>query len=326
MTAIIEAHGLTKRFGNVDALSGIDLTAESGRVHALLGPNGAGKTTFVRAIATLITPDAGTLRVAGIDARREPDRVREIISLAGQFAAVEPAMTGAENVAMVARLRGFSRTQARAASLQLLDQLGLSEDAHRLARTYSGGMRRRLDLAASLAGNPRLLLLDEPTTGLDPRSRMELWESIRQLVDRGTDVLLTTQYLDEADHLADEITIIEHGRVIATGTPRELKTRAGSDVVEVHVRDARDLERLSRALFELGRERPTVARELRRLSLAVDAGTDRLRDAVRIVDELGVAIDDIGVRRPTLDEVFLALTGATATDAVSGQPEPASAA
>jgi len=211
VTPILEARGLTKRFGRTQALAGLDLVANPGRVVALLGPNGAGKTTFVRAVATLLRPDAGTLHVAGIDVQRQPARVRQVIGLAGQFAAVEQAMTGRENLEMVGRLFGLNHKRARAAATAVLDQLQLIPDADRLVRTYSGGMRRRLDLGASLVGAPRLLLLDEPTAGLDPGSRVQLWDAIRQLVAAGTDVLLTTQYLDEADRLAADIVIIDHG-------------------------------------------------------------------------------------------------------------------
>src|SRR5689334_4074113 len=225
MTATIEARGLKKTFGKTRALDGLDLTAEPGQVVAVLGPNGAGKTTFVRIVATLVAPDEGTLRVAGHDVRRDPAAVRRAIGLAGQFAAVEAAMTGRENLEMVARLFGCSRRSARANASAVLDQLDLVDAADRLVRTYSGGMRRRLDLGASLVGAPRLLLLDEPTTGLDPRSRIELWEAIRTLVDAGTDVLLTTQYLEEADQLASEIVIVDHGRVVAAGPPAQLKRR-----------------------------------------------------------------------------------------------------
>ena len=309
MTAIVEAQGLTKRFGKVHALDGLDLVAESGNVVALLGPNGAGKTTFVRTIATLLRPDAGVLRVAGIDAARHPQQVRRIIGLAGQFAAVEEAMTGRENLEMVARLFGHDRRTAKANSAAVLDQLGLADAADRLVRTYSGGMRRRLDLGASLVGRPRLLLLDEPTTGLDPRSRLELWDAIRDLVAQGTDVLLTTQYLDEADHLAQQIVIVDHGRVIAEGSPGELKAQAGRDVIELHAVQVADLPRLATALAAIGCDEPRVDEPTRRVTVAVDGGRAVIHEAVRAVDQLGLEIDDIGLRRPTLDEVFLTLTG-----------------
>ena len=248
MTAMIEARGLTKRYGKTVALDGLDLTAEAGQVVAVLGPNGAGKTTFVRTVATLLRPDAGTLLVAGHDARKQPAVVRRAIGLAGQFAAIEPAMTGRENLEMVARLFGQSRRAARASAGAVLEQLGLVEDGDRLARTYSGGMRRRLDLGASLVGAPRLLLLDEPTTGLDPRSRIELWDAIRELVDAGTDVLLTTQYLDEADHLASQVVIIDRGTSVATGSPAELKRQIGGSIVELHARRDADLPKVAETL------------------------------------------------------------------------------
>jgi ABC-2 type transport system ATP-binding protein len=308
MPPILEAHGLTKRFRRTQALAGMDLIAESGRVVALLGPNGAGKTTFVRAVATLVRPDAGQLWVAGIDARRDPARVRRVIGLAGQSAAVEEAMTGRENLEMVGRLFGLGRPEARVAATSVLAHLDLTDDAGRLVRTYSGGMRRRLDLGASLVGSPRLLLLDEPTTGLDPRSRIQLWDTIRGLVTRGTDVLLTTQYLDEADRLADDIVIIDHGRVIAAGTPGELKTMAGRDVVEIHLRDAISVPLIAESLRRLGYE-PRIDEATHRVSIAVEDGTNRLMEVVRTLDALGLAVDDIGLRRPTLDEVFLTLTG-----------------
>jgi ABC-2 type transport system ATP-binding protein len=314
VTPILEARGLTKRFGRTQALAGLDLVAQPGRVVALLGPNGAGKTTFVRAVATLLRPDAGSLRVAGIDALRQPARVRQVIGLAGQFAAVEPAMTGRENLEMVGRLFGLKPKQARAAATAVLEQIQLTEDADRLVRTYSGGMRRRLDLGASLVGAPRLLLLDEPTAGLDPGSRAQLWEAIRQLVASGTDVLLTTQYLDEADQLAADIVIIDQGKVIAAGTPSELKTLAGDDVIEVHVRDAEALSSVAAVLETVGRG-PRVDLAAHRVSVAVDDGTRRLMEAMRALDHGGVAIEDISLRRPTLDEVFLTLTGRSADPA-----------
>jgi len=309
MTPTIEAVGLSKRFGKTVALDGLDLVAEPGQVLAVLGPNGAGKTTFVRIVATLLRPDRGELRVAGHDVRREPHAVRRRIGLAGQSAAVEPAMTGRENLELVARLFGQDARSARVNSDKVLQELGLADAADRLARTYSGGMRRKLDLAASLVGAPRLLLLDEPTTGLDPRSRIELWDAIRGLVERGTDVLLTTQYLDEADHLASRIVIIDHGRAVAAGTPQELKQRGGRNVIEVHVRHREDLARVAATLAALDHGQPQVEEATRRVSVAVEAGTERLREALRSLDAAGAAVDDISLRPPTLDEVFLALTG-----------------
>ncbi len=315
-TPIIEAVALTKRFsvkhGSVQALDGLDLIAPSGQVTAVLGPNGAGKSTLVRAVATLLRPDGGVLRVAGIDAVRQAERVRRVIGLAGQHAAVEPAMTGRENLVMVARLFGHNRAGAAAAATAVLDQLGLEEDADRLVRGYSGGMRRRLDVGASLVGSPRLLLLDEPTTGLDPRSRMELWDAIRQLVRSGTDVLLTTQYLEEADQLADYITIVDHGQAIATGSPEELKRLAGRDVVEVRVRRALDVGAVHRVLSALGVEPARVDEVNRTVAVPVAYGPNSLAEAVRVLSERCVDVDDIGLRRPTLDEVFLTLTGTPA--------------
>jgi len=314
MTPTIEAHGLKKRFGKTQALDGLDLIAHSGQVVAVLGPNGAGKTTFVRTVATLLRPDEGTLRVAGHDVRREPDAVRRVIGLAGQFAAVEPAMTGRENLEMVAKLFGQDRHTAKRSAQDVLEQLGLLEFADRLARTYSGGMRRRLDLGASLVCAPRLLLLDEPTTGLDPRSRIELWDAIRRLVDAGTDVLLTTQYLDEADHLASQIVIIDHGRAVATGTPTELKRRIGGSVVEVHVREVRDLARVVELLGRLDHGSVEVDEPTRRVSIRVDSGGEGLMRATRSLGAAGIEIEDIALRQPNLDEVFLALTGQPTID------------
>ena len=312
MTPTIEAHGLEKRYGKTTALDGLDLVAEPGQVVAVLGPNGAGKTTFVRAVATLLRLDGGTLRVAGHDVRREPDAVRRSIGLAGQFAAVEPAMTGRENLEMVARLFGRDRRTARAAAADVLATLALTDDADRLVRTYSGGMRRKLDLGASLVGSPQLLLLDEPTTGLDPRSRMDLWDAIRGLVDAGTDVLLTTQYLDEADTLASQIVIVDHGRAVATGTPAELKRRIGGNVIEVHARRRDDLAAVATALDGLAGGEAAIDEATRRVTVGVDSDRAPLVSALRSVEAAGVEIDDITMRQPTLDEVFLALTGRAA--------------
>ena len=306
----IEATGLRKHYGDVHALAGLDLIAPSGQVTAVLGPNGAGKTTFVKAVATLLKPDAGSLHVAGIDALRHPQQVRRAIGLAGQTAAVEPALTGRENLVMIARLFGHNRTDAQAAATSVLEEINLTGDADRAVKGYSGGMRRRLDLGASLVGAPQVLLLDEPTTGLDPRTRIELWESIRSLVSRGTDVLLTTQYLEEADQLADHVVIIDHGSTIATGTPTELKAKAGLDMVEVRVAHGNDLAAVAELLAPLGTEAPRVDVPGRRVAVPVLDGTNRLADAVRTISDRGIELDDIGLRRPTLDEVFLALTGA----------------
>jgi daunorubicin resistance ABC transporter ATP-binding subunit len=310
---IIEAHGVRKRFGDVQALDGLDLVAESGRITALLGPNGAGKTTFVSALATLVEPDEGELRVGGIDVSAEPRRARQVVGLAGQAASVEPAMTGRENLEWVARLFGLSKRAARAAAGEVLERLGLTDAAGRLVRTYSGGMRRRLDLGASLVGRPQLLLLDEPTTGLDPRSRAELWNAIRDLVADGTDVLLTTQYLEEADQLARHVVIIDHGHVIASGTPDELKGLAGRDVIEVRPRTAGDLPVVEAVLAAVAAEPPRSDLDTGRASAAVDGGPGQMAHLLRLLDERAIPIDDIGLRRPTLDEVFLTLTGPSST-------------
>jgi len=328
MTAMIEAHGLEKRYRKTRALDGLDLVAESGRVTAVLGPNGAGKTTFVRAVATLLRFDAGTLRVLGYDVSRKPESVRPLIGLAGQFAAVEPAMSGRENLEMVARLYGRDRRTARAGAQRVLEQLGLAEPADRLVRTYSGGMRRRLDLGASLVGRPRILLLDEPTTGLDPRSRIELWDAIRALVEEGTDVLLTTQYLDEADQLAGQIVIIDHGRTIAEGTPAELKRRVGGQVVEVRTQRRDQLVPIADALGPLDHGRAQIDEATRRVTVRVDDARDALRAALDSLAAAGVDVDDIALRPASLDEVFLALTGHSATDDaahLSAHSEPAAA-
>lgn len=315
MAPIIEAHGLTKRFGDTQALAGLDLTAESGQVTALLGPNGAGKTTFISAVATLLRPDAGSLRVAGIDVLADPKAVRHVIGLAGQYASVEPAMTGLENLRMVARLFGLSKAESADAAVDVLGRLGLSDAGDKLVRDYSGGMRRRLDLGASLVGRPHLLLLDEPTTGLDPRSRMELWDAIRGLVADGTDVLLTTQYLEEADQLARDVVIIDHGKVIASGTPDELKSLAGNDVIEVRPRQAADLDAVKAVLAGVAAEDPRIDTDTQRVTAPVAGGANELTTVVSLLGEQSIAYDDIGLRRPTLDEVFLKLTGQPAEPA-----------
>ncbi len=319
MPPIIEAHGLRKSYGDIHALDGLDLSAQPGRVTALLGPNGAGKTTFIRAVATLSKPTAGTLQVAGIDATAHPEAVRREIGLAGQYASTEAAMTGRENLEMVGRLFGLTNREAKTAARAVLEQLDLIDAADRLVRDYSGGMRRRLDLGASLVGRPRLLLLDEPTTGLDPHSRRELWDAIRTLVADGMAVLLTTQYLEEADQLARDIVIIDHGAVIAAGTPEELKRRAGADVLEVRPRHGGDVGAVADLLAAVTGEQARVDADAQRVSVPAADGADQLPTIVRLLQEGGITVDDIGLRRPTLDEVFLALTG-HASHSAEGDP------
>lgn len=306
---VIEAVGVVKRFGKTIALDGLDLVAGHGSILAVLGPNGAGKTTFVRCVATLIKPDGGTLRVFGHDVVQEPHLVRSSIGLAGQFAAVEEAMTGRENLQMVARLFGQDRASTKANVDLVLKQMGLVEDADRLVREYSGGMRRKVDLGASLVGTPRLLLLDEPTTGVDPRSRIDLWDAIRTLVGRGTNVLLTTQYLDEADHLADQIVIIDHGKSIAHGTPAELKKRTGRNVLEVHLRDREDVAEAAKVFAEIGDGDLQTDASTCQVAVVVNGGTEQVSLALHLLQAAAITVDDIALRPPRLDEAFLELTG-----------------
>ena len=300
-------------FGETRALDGVDLTVAPGTVQGLLGPNGAGKTTLVRVLATLLRPETGSARVFGCDVIRDATRVRALIGLAGQFAAVDGTLTGRENLEMVGRLYRLSRAEARTRAAESLERLALTEAADRVVRGYSGGMRRRLDLGASLVGRPRLLILDEPTTGLDPQSRSDVWAFIRELVGDGTTVLLTTQYLDEADNLADHIVVIDHGKVIADGTPRELKARMGADVLELHLADVAELERTAAALRGIGSGEPSIDAGDRRITLPVQQGATDLMSAVRRLDEQGIVPSDLSLRRPSLDDVFLALTGRGAT-------------
>ena len=323
MHSLIEADGLSKKFGKVQALSELTLTLPAGEPVAILGPNGAGKTTLIRMVATLIAPDRGTLVVNGRDVVREPMAVRRMIGLAGQSAAVEEMMTGRENLVMVARLYGQGRAQAVSSARRILEQMNLVEAADRRAKTYSGGMRRRLDLGASLVGSPRLLLLDEPTTGLDPVSRNEVWDAVHAMSAGGTDIVLTTQYLDEADHLAATIVIIDEGRVIAQGTPNELKSRVGADMVELHTIDVPTMHRAAEVLASLGMAEPSTDPSTRRCSLAAPGGSKLLPIVVRALDDAEVPVEDIALRRPTLDEVFLALTGHTTTDPTTPQEDAA---
>jgi len=314
---IVVAEGLHKSFGETRALRGVDLAVPAGTVCGVLGPNGAGKTTLIRILATLSDPDAGTARIAGHDVVREAGRVRELIGLAGQYAAVDEKLTGRGNLRMFGRLYHLSRAGARRRADELLERFGLMEAADRQVAGYSGGMRRRLDLITSLILRPRVLFLDEPTTGLDPRSRNEIWEAIRELVADGTTVLLTTQYLDEADHLADAIAVVDHGRVIAEGTPDALKAGIG-DRLDVALEDDAQVPLAARVLGGLTGGEPETGGEPGRLSVALRGGGVRLADVVRELDGAGVAAADVGLRRPTLDEVFLQLTGHRAT-AVPGR-------
>ncbi|MFI1784988.1 ATP-binding cassette domain-containing protein [Streptomyces rubiginosohelvolus] len=308
MPAAIRTAGLCKRFGSLTALDHVDLTVPEGTVHGLLGPNGAGKTTTVRVLATLIRPDEGAAEVFGVDVRDDPGRIRSLIGLTGQYAAVDELLTGRENLHMIGRLFRQSRPDCRARASELLERFGLEHAADRQPRTYSGGMRRRLDLAASLMARPRLIFLDEPTTGLDPRSRMEVWRLVRELVKEGTTVLLTTQYLDEADQLADSLSVIDQGRVIVGGTPGELKAQVGQDRVDITLLDSEGMDHTVRLLRDrLGAEPVADPEKMVVRAPLADGGT--LPDLLHLLRESGVAIGDVALRRPTLDDVFLAVTG-----------------
>jgi ABC-2 type transport system ATP-binding protein len=325
MPPIVEVEGVERSFGETRALCGLDLVVAEGRVVALLGPNGAGKTTLVRILATLIPPEFGTARVAGYDVVREPVAVRRSIGLAGQHAAVDETLTGRENLEMVGRLSRLSTRQAAERAQEVLERVSLVEAADRQLKTYSGGMRRRIDLGAGLVAHPRVLLLDEPTTGLDPANRMELWAYLRELVREGASILLTTQYLEEADQLASQIVVIDHGRVIESGTPAELKQRLSGDVLEVTVADAAMLGAAAGALEPVGREEPAVDRNINRVSVPVRDGVEALSVAVRRLDDAHVKLVDLSLHRPSLDDVFLTLTGHAASigDADQDQKEAA---
>ncbi|OLT24681.1 daunorubicin/doxorubicin resistance ABC transporter ATP-binding protein DrrA [Nocardiopsis sp. CNR-923] len=316
MTDAIRAEGLVKQFKGKRALDGVDLTARSGAVLGVLGPNGSGKTTTVRILSTLLRPDGGHAEVGGFDVVKRPHDVRRLIGLTGQYAAVDAELTGTENLMLIARLLGYGRGAARTRSAELLERFGLTDAAGRPAKTYSGGMRRRLDLAASLVGHPTLLYLDEPTTGLDPHSRNGLWDVVRGLVNDGVTVLLTTQYLEEADQLADDIVVLDHGKVISRGTPEELKNHAGKQVLELRTVEPGQLD-LAVRIVEAVTSSP-VSRDGLGASVGVtDASV--LPEVVRRLDEQEVTVAELSLRKPSLDEVFLALTGHTADEESTGE-------
>jgi ABC-2 type transport system ATP-binding protein len=322
MTDAILAEGLVKTFkGGVRALDGVDLRVPEGTVLGLLGPNGAGKTTTVRILTTLLVPDSGRAEVAGIDVLRRPQDVRRLIGLTGQTAAVDEYLTGRENLVMVGRLYHLASAYVAARSTELLERFDLIDAADRPAKTYSGGMRRRLDLAGALVARPAVVVLDEPTTGLDPRGRLDTWEVIGNLVRGGATVLLTTQYLEEADQLADTIAVIDKGKVIAEGTADELKAQTGGERLELVVADVAELPLAARVLAEVGSDEPVVDEQARRAGVLVDTGPKALIEALRRLDLDDVTVLDVGLHRPTLDDVFLSLTGHAAEE--ERQPEPA---
>ncbi|MCX5171168.1 ATP-binding cassette domain-containing protein [Streptomyces antibioticus] len=309
MPGAIYAEGLVKTFGDVKALDGVDLDVPEGTVLGLLGPNGAGKTTTVRCLTTLLRPDRGRAQVAGLDVLKHPNEVRRSIGLSGQFAAVDEYLTGRENLQMVGQLYQMKSRAAKARAAELLEQFDLTDAADRTTKTYSGGMRRRLDLAAALVVSPPVMFMDEPTTGLDPRNRQLLWDVVKDLVSGGTTLLLTTQYLEEADHLAHDIAVVDHGKVIARGTSDQLKARTGGERVEVVVREREDIATAREVLAGFGKGETTVEEHTRKLTVPVTGGAKLLAEVIRELDVRGIEMDDIGLRRPTLDDVFLSLTG-----------------
>jgi ABC-2 type transport system ATP-binding protein len=322
-TYAIEAEGLVKVFGRTRALDGIDLQVRAGTILGMLGPNGAGKTTTVRVLTTLLRPDLGTARVAGFDVRTEAAQVRREIGLTGQYAALDESLTGRANLIMVGQLCRMSKKQAKQRAAELLDEFDLTDAADRGVKTYSGGMRRRLDLAASLVARPSILFLDEPTTGLDPRSRVVTWDAVRALTATGTTVLLTTQHLDEADQLADLITVVDHGRVIAEGTSAGLKAKVGGERVLITVAAQSDLGAARNVLAGIADGPPQTDPATRTVEAPVDGGARRMPEIVRKLDAAGVLLDDLGIRRPSLDDVFLTLTGRAADTAAESEKEAA---
>ncbi len=308
-TNSIIAENVYKHFGDVKALDGVSIAAESGKILGLLGPNGAGKTTLVRILATLLKPDSGFVSVGGIDVLRNKRQVREIIGLAGQYAAVDEILTGRENLVMVGRLYHMSHGAAKTRAAELLAQFALTDAADRYVKTYSGGMRRRLDLAASMVARPKILFLDEPTTGLDARARIAMWETIRELVSDGTTLLLTTQYLEEADELADRIVVIDQGHVIAEGTADELKSNMAADFIDITIADPLQTAQASALLGSLSTEAPQIDDRRGYIVLAVDNGAGCIADVVRLLDGEAIHISELNLRRPTLNDVFLSITG-----------------
>lgn len=323
----VRVEALVKTFGSTRALDGVDLDIPAGQVLGLLGPNGAGKTTMVRILTTLLRPDSGRAWVAGHDVLADPDAVRRRIGLSGQYAAVDENLTGFQNLYMVGRFYGYPRPAAKARASELIEAFRLADAADHPAKTYSGGMRRRLDLAGALVARPSVVVLDEPTTGLDPRGRMDTWEVIGSLVRDGATVLLTTQYLEEADQLADTIAVIDHGRVIARGTADELKSQVGGERLELVVSDAADLPIARRVIAEVGADEPKIDEPAKRVAVLVETGPKALMEALRRLDTEGVRVLDVGLHRPTLDDVFLSLTGhsadATADDPTTSHPRDA---
>ena len=309
MSSAIEVSGLAKNFGEVKALNGISFEVEKGTVVGLLGPNGSGKTTTVRILSTLLKPDAGSAKVSGFDVVKQDDEVRRLIGLTGQYAAVDEYLTGRENLELFGRLFHLSKKDAAKRASELLERFDLADAGDRGIKGYSGGMRRRLDLAASLIGNPSVLFLDEPTTGLDPRSRLGMWDVIKDLVADGTTVLLTTQYLEEADQLASRIIVLDHGNVIAQGTADELKTSVGGDRIEVVVDRDEQVAQATQILTTISSGEPVVDSVARKILIPVSGGSKAIIEAVRRLDEANIMVDDIALRRPTLDDVFLTLTG-----------------
>ena len=321
--ATVEAHGLRKAFGDVQALDGLSLAVPAGSVLGLLGPNGSGKTTTVSILATSLRPDTGRATVGGLDVVKDAAQVRRVIGLAGQFAAVDPNLTGRENLRLIGRLSRVGRKPARARADELLERFHLTDAANRVSKTYSGGMRRRLDLAAALVVSPPVMFMDEPTTGLDPRNRQQLWEVIQDLVAGGTTLLLTTQYLEEADHLAHDICVIDHGLVIARGTSDQLKAQTGGERIEVVAHDHHRIEDTVAILARHGKGATKVEQHTRKVTVPVAGGAKLLAEVIRDLDADGIEIDDIGLRRPTLDDVFISLTGHAAEESEANEAHEA---